>query len=259
MDLQTKILIGSDSADFGTICKEILREKGYDIVLRRKDGREILAYISSEHPVLAVISMLMPGGDALDVIHSCRSAGLNTKFIVVSPFESPMMTREIMKMDNCCMMLEPFETEMLCERICTMLNSNPEKPVQLNENPSRHDLEVMITGIIHDIGVPAHIKGYHYLREGIALTVQNISLINSITKELYPSIAKKFGSTPSRVERAIRHAIEVAWDRGDIDVLNSYFGYTVQNSRGKPTNSEFIAMIADRIRMQLHSTQIKIG
>lgn len=109
----------------------------------------------------------------------------------------------------------------------------------------------MVTEVIHQIGVPAHIKGYHYLRESIILSVENPEMINSVTKLLYPTVAKKFETTPSRVERAIRHAIEVAWDRGDLDTLNSYFGYTIHNSRGKPTNSEFIAMIADKLRLQI--------
>ena len=113
------------------------------------------------------------------------------------------------------------------------------------------DLELMITEILHQIGVPAHIKGYHYLREAIIFSVTNDEVVNSVTKILYPTVAKKHGTTSSRVERAIRHAIEVAWDRGDIDVLNSYFGYTIQNERGKPTNSEFIAMIADKLRLRI--------
>ena len=113
------------------------------------------------------------------------------------------------------------------------------------------DLEVMVTEIIHQIGVPAHIKGYHYLRESIMLAVENPDIINSVTKQLYPSVAVKFETTSSRVERAIRHAIEVAWDRGDVDTLNSYFGYTIHNGRGKPTNSEFIAMISDKLRLKL--------
>ena len=116
--------------------------------------------------------------------------------------------------------------------------------------PDRNDLEAQVTGIIHKIGVPAHIKGYHYLRESIILSVEQPEIINSITKQLYPTVAKIFSTTSSRVERAIRHAIEVAWDRGDIDVLNSYFGYTIHNERGKPTNSEFVAMIADKLRLQ---------
>ena len=116
---------------------------------------------------------------------------------------------------------------------------------------SVNDLEVMITEILHQIGVPAHIKGYHYLREAILRTVKSPELINSVTKLLYPAVAKAYQTTASRVERAIRHAIEVAWDRGDLDVLNAYFGYTIQNSRGKPTNSEFIAMIADKLSLRL--------
>ena len=167
---------------------------------------------------------------------------------------------QIMKMEKCLFMLQPFDLEELYQRIDMLLDKPAAKysPDAAGEI-SQHDLEIMITNIIHEIGVPAHIKGYHYLREGIVLAVRNISLINSVTKELYPAIAKKFGSTPSRVERAIRHSIEVAWDRGDVDVLNSYFGYTIQNSRGKPTNSEFIAMIADRIRMQLQGGETSIS
>lgn len=112
-------------------------------------------------------------------------------------------------------------------------------------------MELMVTEMIHQIGVPAHIKGYHYLREAILLSVEDPEVMNAVTKVLYPTVAKKFGTTPSRVERAIRHAIEVAWDRGDVDTLNSYFGYTIHNSRGKPTNSEFIAMLSDKLRLTL--------
>ena len=112
-------------------------------------------------------------------------------------------------------------------------------------------MELMVTEMIHQIGVPAHIKGYHYLREAILLSVEDPEIMNAVTKVLYPTVAKKFGTTPSRVERAIRHAIEVAWDRGDVDTLNAYFGYTIHNSRGKPTNSEFIAMLSDKLRLTL--------
>jgi two-component system response regulator (stage 0 sporulation protein A) len=117
--------------------------------------------------------------------------------------------------------------------------------------PEEVDLEVMVTGIIHQIGVPAHIKGYHYLRDAIIMSVEDSEMINAVTKRLYPSIAKRYRTTSSRVERAIRHAIEVAWDRGDVDTLNSYFGYTIHSLRGKPTNSEFVAMISDRVRLSL--------
>ena len=113
-----------------------------------------------------------------------------------------------------------------------------------------------MTNVIHQIGVPAHIKGYHYLREAIILCIGDSEMINSVTKLLYPTVAKRFDTTSSRVERAIRHAIEVAWDRGDVDTLNSYFGYTIHNGRGKPTNSEFIAMIADKLRLQLKTQEL---
>jgi two-component system response regulator (stage 0 sporulation protein A) len=260
LDLYQKVLIGDDSADFGAICKEALREKGFEVLLQKKDGKEILSAISSQKPEVAVLSMLMVRGDAIGVIQACRKQGIPTAFIVTSPIENTMMIQEIMRQDRCYFMLEPFDLEELYQRIEMMVGrSGQTKNPNAAGEPSQHDLEIMITNIIHEIGVPAHIKGYHYLREGIALSVQNIALINAVTKELYPAIAKKFNSTSSRVERAIRHAIEVAWDRGDVDVLNSYFGYTIQNSRGKPTNSEFIAMIADRIRMKLRGNESLIG
>jgi two-component system response regulator (stage 0 sporulation protein A) len=128
------------------------------------------------------------------------------------------------------------------------------KDAPMHPRAALPDLEVMVTEIIHQIGVPAHIKGYHYLRDSIIMAVKEPDIINSITKQLYPGVAKKNSTTPSRVERAIRHAIEVAWDRGDVDVLNAYFGYTIHNGRGKPTNSEFIAMISDKLRLKLKTS-----
>ena len=141
----------------------------------------------------------------------------------------------------------------MAERIIQLSGwKNEKSPLVVKNNViTDPDLVVMVTEIIHQIGVPAHIKGYHYLREAIILSVKNSEIINSVTKLLYPTVAKIYSTTPSRVERAIRHAIEVAWDRGDIDVLNSYFGFTIQNERGKPTNSEFIAMISDKLRLKL--------
>lgn len=151
-------------------------------------------------------------------------------------------------------LLKPYDIGSLCEHIAEIVRGRQKKPVASRSVASRDDsipdLETQVTKIIHQIGVPAHIKGYQYLRTAILLTVNDSDIINSVTKVLYPSVAKKYSTTTSRVERAIRHAIEVAWDRGDVDTLNSYFGYTIQNSRGKPTNSEFIAMIADNLRLK---------
>ncbi len=142
----------------------------------------------------------------------------------------------------------PVEIKEICSWHPTVVKGNNQ---QLTFRQQDTDLEVIVTDIIHQIGVPAHIKGYHYLRDAIILSVNNSEIINAVTKQLYPTVAKKYQTTSSRVERAIRHAIEVAWDRGDVDTLNSYFGYTIHTSRGKPTNSEFIAMIADKMRLRL--------
>ena len=152
-------------------------------------------------------------------------------------------------------MQKPIDYTVLYERIAriyknrSMISRTRYEPA-LHFISDRNDIEAQVTGIIHKIGVPAHIKGYQYLRTAIMMTIENSDLINSVTKILYPTVAKKYQTTSSRVERAIRHAIEVAWDRGDLDTLNAYFGYTIQNERGKPTNSEFIAMIADNLRLK---------
>ena len=142
---------------------------------------------------------------------------------------------------------------MLCDRILLICGKDSKPTVKAREPLGDTEVELMITDIIHQIGVPAHIKGYHYLRDAIMMSIREKEAINSVTKILYPTVAKHYKTTSSRVERAIRHAIEVAWDRGDVDVLYSYFGYTIQNNRGKPTNSEFIAMIADKINLKLKS------
>jgi two-component system response regulator (stage 0 sporulation protein A) len=150
-------------------------------------------------------------------------------------------------------LMKPVDVQSLSNHIDTMMQNRKAHgltPSHTASEPNIPDIETQVTKIIHQIGVPAHIKGYQYLRTAILLTIQDSDIINSVTKVLYPSVAKKYATTTSRVERAIRHAIEVAWDRGDVDTLNSYFGYTIQNNRGKPTNSEFIAMIADNLRLK---------
>ena len=154
-------------------------------------------------------------------------------------------------------LLKPFETSSLILHIASLLKSRNKRNGSGSDRMSDiPDMEAQVTKIIHQIGVPAHIKGYQYLRCAILMTIDDGDVINSVTKVLYPTVAKKYQTTTSRVERAIRHAIEVAWDRGDVDTLNSYFGYTIQNSRGKPTNSEFIAMIADNLRLKYKYTTV---
>lgn len=172
---------------------------------------------------------------------------------MTTAYDSPFVESEIMQSGASYYMLKPFDLADLIDRVIALTGFNSQSSAMENRRlvSKTMDLEMMITEVIHQIGVPAHIKGYHYLRESIRLSIENQEMINSVTKLLYPTVAKMFNTTSSRVERAIRHAIEVAWDRGDVDTLNSYFGYTIHNSRGKPTNSEFIAMIADKLRLEL--------
>lgn len=172
-------------------------------------------------------------------------------FIVFSSFHNAILEQQVMNSGASYFVLKPYDISELCQNIVNMTKRSKESFIG---NPVTFDafgIELKVTEILHEIGVPAHIKGYHYLRDSIIMSVEHPEIINAVTKQLYPSVAKKYETTSSRVERAIRHAIEVAWDRGDVDVLNSYFGYTIHNDRGKPTNSEFIAMISDKLRLQI--------
>ena len=205
-----------------------------------------------EHPQLVVMEFLMPGLDAIGVIHAVsQDANVeNPLYIVTSSYTNPMMEREIAAAGVAYFALSPYDKNEMAERILHLLSM---KGKHLEADPMNSSLRLRVTEILHQIGVPAHIKGYHYLRDSILMAVEDPEIINAVTKQLYPSVAKRYNTTSSRVERAIRHAIEVAWDRGDVDVLNSYFGYTIHNTRGKPTNSEFIAMIADKLCLQMAS------
>ena len=181
-------------------------------------------------------------------------------FVVVSSMKGDKIAANCVNKGASYYMQKPLDPECLVERLRMFLDDEDEQNeadsgmnLTTVKKRTAPDVEMMVTNIIHEIGIPAHIKGYQYLRHAIMMVIDDLDIINSITKELYPTVAKDFNTTPSRVERAIRHAIEVAWDRGDTEVLNSFFGYTIANSKGKPTNSEFIAMIADRLRLEMKS------
>lgn len=179
--------------------------------------------------------------------------GKNTpSFVILTQVSTPSVLMEANRAGASLCMPKPIDYDTFSDKIDMILKnrSNSSASSDKNDAADKIDMETQVTRIIHQIGVPAHIKGYQYLRTAILMTISDNDVINSVTKVLYPSVAKKYQTTTSRVERAIRHAIEVAWDRGDVDTLNSYFGYTIQNSRGKPTNSEFIAMIADNMRLK---------
>ncbi len=244
MSEKKKVLIGDDTVDYGITTASALRGYGLYAITRRKDGNILLNTILEERPDVVVVDCVMPHMDAIELIKRAKAeASVFPAFIVTSGYDNPFVERQIMEMGAKYFMLRPFDVNMLAERILALVSH----PVIAGGS---QDMEIKVTDIIHQLGVPAHIKGYHYLRTAILSSLDNPDLLESVTKLLYPTVAQKYSTTSSRVERAIRHAIEIAWDRGDLDVLNSYFGYTVNTCKGKPTNSEFIALVTDKLRLQ---------
>jgi two-component system response regulator (stage 0 sporulation protein A) len=261
MEFTTRILIADESQSLRATLKEGLSRAGYRHIEEATNGEEALQKISRNHPDIVLIDIWLSKLDGIGVLRSALSMDYSPDkppaFIVVSSVPSESTFIQAMGAGAQLCLLKPIHVGSLCEHIEEIVTAriDASRPtISLSENANNEDktpdIETQVTKIIHQIGVPAHIKGYQYLRTAILLTVRDSDIINSVTKVLYPSVAKKYATTTSRVERAIRHAIEVAWDRGDVDTLNSYFGYTVQNNRGKPTNSEFIAMIADNLRLK---------
>ncbi|HCQ5776091.1 sporulation transcription factor Spo0A [Clostridioides difficile] len=260
-----KIVLADDNKDFCQVLKEYLsNEDDIDILGIAKDGIEALDLVKKTQPDLLILDVIMPHLDGLGVIEKLNTMDIPKmpKIIVLSAVGQDKITQSAINLGADYYIVNPFDFVVFINRIrelvsnrVTQVEPKP-RPVQETQM-TRSDfvknvgnIETEITNIIHEIGVPAHIKGYLYLREAIKMVIDNVELLGAVTKELYPSIAKKFNTTPSRVERAIRHAIEVAWSRGKVDTINQLFGYTVHNTKGKPTNSEFIAMIADKLRLE---------
>ena len=258
MELNTKILIADENLEQRNFLKENLFRAGYRNVEIATNGDEALLKISRLHPDIAIVDIWLTKLDGIGVLRNSRNIDFGkdnpTSFIIVSMVSNQNLFIEATNLGAELCLLKPYNYTSLIEHIdaITTRRSKPHLSAsQESTQKATSDLETQVTQIIHQIGVPAHIKGYQYLRTAILMTINDSEIINSVTKVLFPSVAKKYSTTTSRVERAIRHAIEVAWDRGDVDTLNSYFGYTIQNNRGKPTNSEFIAMIADNLRLKL--------
>jgi len=227
-----------------------LKKQGFIVTVAPRDGEKLFELIQKQHPDIVVCDVFMSHIDAVGLLNKVTNTDIkHPSFIVVSGFDHPFLENEIMKSGADYFIIKPFDEEVLSHILQDILNFSFQ-PSERVPDLTGNDLTSKITNMIHEIGVPAHIKGYHYLREAILICVQNNEMISAVTKLLYPEVAKQFNTTASRVERAIRHAIEVAWDRGDIDVLNSYFGYTIHTERGKPTNSEFIAMLTDKLRLE---------
>lgn len=232
------------------------------VVGTAKDGEEAYHMIKDKQPDVVLLDIVMPKLDGLGVLDKVKNDHTIQKhpsFVMISAIGQERITEDAFERGADYYIMKPFDNDTVINRIKMLRNerkgvhqeSRKISAYEKVEEVSRQSLEAKVTEIIHEIGVPAHIKGYQYLREAIIMSVNDMDMLNSITKILYPGIAKKFDTTPSRVERAIRHAIEVAWSRGKMDTIDELFGYTISNGKGKPTNSEFIALITDRIRLQM--------
>lgn len=246
-----RVLVADSDSEFRSQCVQSLRRQDIEVVAEAADGQEAYQKIARLKPNIVISDLYLGKTDGVGLIKSAKKHIPDEfpSFIMLASFSSQNLFEECCEAGAAYCMLKPIDFNVLGDRVKRLAYKGRRGTASV---PGREeaDLEAQVTKIIHQIGVPAHIKGYQYLRTAIIMTINNTEIINSVTKILYPTVAKQYGTTSSRVERAIRHAIEVAWDRGDLDVLNSFFGYTVQNSRGKPTNSEFIAMIADNLRLK---------
>jgi two-component system, response regulator, stage 0 sporulation protein A len=267
-DSKISVLIADDNKEFCSILNDYLLNQR-DIVVTgiAKDGREALDLIVERKPDLVILDIIMPHLDGLGVLERLNTMNLEKmpRIIILSAVGQDKITQQAITLGADYYTVKPFDMEVFTKRIREMFSSTPTESTSMRSSYQTSsiistqtdnrvkvpmDLETEITNIIHEVGVPAHIKGYMYLREAITMVVNDMELLSAVTKELYPSIAKKYNTTASRVERAIRHAIEVAWGRGQVDAINRLFGYTIHGDKGKPTNSEFIAIIADKLRIK---------
>ncbi len=239
-----KVVMADANEAFRTMLRDTVEKTGeFEVVGMTTSGKEALELVREHKPQLLLTDLALPELDGFGLLDQLAKENDPVATIVLSAVYRDEIVAQAMAKNVAFFMPKPFEPQSLLERMrqcCTKEEPQADYP----------DLERQITEVIHEIGIPAHIKGYQYVREAIIIAVQDMDVINAVTKVLYPEVAHRFSSTPSRVERAVRHAIEVAWDRGDLETLQKYFGYTVNSAKGKPTNSEFIAMIADRIRLR---------
>ncbi|MCI5514852.1 MAG: sporulation transcription factor Spo0A [Oscillospiraceae bacterium] len=248
-----RVLIAEDDA-VGKACKSEMEKRGIETELIKKDGNKVIERIDSRHYDVVLMDVFMSGADGVEVLeHMNDSLSEKPLVMLFSTVDNSEFEEQMIKAGADYYFIKPISPSTVAKRVENLSCWRSEKQ-QKTAMRTDTDIELVISDIMRQIGVPAHIKGYQYLRKAIMLCVEDSEMMGSVTKILYPTVAKEFKTTSSRVERAIRHAIEVAWDRGDVDVLSSYFGYTIQSQRGKPTNSEFIAMIADKITLALRTT-----
>ena len=247
MEMMRRILIADAGVDFrASLSKALSAEPDFVVAGETGDGTELLRMVRELEPDAVVMDMVLTGMDGLEVLEQLSKLELPPKVLILSSYIGGNVVDAAAAKGADFFMAKPCRFSTVGERVRQVMSPGG---IELGQD-SGPSLEAQVTAIIHEVGVPAHIKGYQYLREAIIIAVNDMDVINAVTKVLYPEVAKRFGTTASRVERAVRHAIEVAWDRGDLETLQKYFGYTVSNAKGKPTNSEFIAMIADRLQLQ---------
>ena len=256
MDNYTTVVIADNAEEFcSSLTDALQRAGGFQILGTASDGEQAVRLVTERKPDILVLDLMLSKRDGISVLKAIANMDRKPVTLATSGFVTDYVASAAAGLGARYLMLKPCDMSALVERLEEIRGGESQRKPQ----PRRTDktsIETMVTGIIHEIGVPAHIKGYQYLREAIIIAVNDMDVINAITKVLYPQVAKTFQTTPSRVERAIRHAIEVAWDRGDLDTLQRFFGYTVSNTKGKPTNSEFIALIADKLQLQLKSSEV---
>ncbi|HZK85434.1 MAG TPA: sporulation transcription factor Spo0A [Desulfosporosinus sp.] len=272
MQRPIRVLLADDNREFVEVVKEFIeRQEDMTLVGVAYHGNEALELISREEPHVVLLDIIMPHLDGLGVLEKLQNTAQKPKIIILTAFGQEAMTQRAVNLGADYYILKPFDLDTLGKRIRQLVddftdssngvqgantgtNARNMSNTQLSNGilpPTTKNHEVEVTRMIHQMGVPAHVKGYQYLRDAIVNVLLDVTLLGAVTKELYPMIAVKYNTTPSRVERAIRHAIELAWDRGNVDFMNRYFGYTINVDRGKPTNSEFVAMVADKLRMQM--------
>ena len=251
MENTAKILLCDENAEERKSILDTLRKSGFSDLDVAENGDLATEKLRTSDYDIVIVDLWISGIDGIGIIRSAHQICKELpSFILISPINKQSILLEASDAGADICLLKPFAPTSLVAHINSLLNMKAKRFSAPSSSANVLDMESQVTKIIHQIGVPAHIKGYQYLRTAILMTIEDNDIINSVTKILYPTVAKKYQTTTSRVERAIRHAIEVAWDRGDVDTLNSYFGYTIQNNRGTPTNSEFIAMIADNLRLK---------
>ena len=256
MDNRTTVIIADNTEEFcSSLASALQRTEGFQILGTANDGEQAIRLVTEKKPDVLVLDLMLAKKDGLSVLKALSAMDRKPATLATSRFVTDFVASAAANLGVRYLMVKPCDMATLVERLEEIRGGeSPRQPVLPHRG--QNSIETMVTGIIHEIGVPAHIKGYQYLREAIIIAVNDMDVINAITKVLYPQVAKTFQTTPSRVERAIRHAIEVAWDRGDLDTLQRFFGYTVSNTKGKPTNSEFIALIADKLQLQLKSSEV---